>query len=87
VGGSGVDDILLTWQEALRAYEETADGVERNELIEQVRRLESLYRRRADSAPLTAEQRETGESLVEETTRLLGSGRDTTRADEPGEWY
>jgi hypothetical protein len=84
---SEVDDILLTWQEALRAFEESTDGRQREEMIEQVRRLESLYGRRSDSGNVTDGQRRTGQGLLDETRRLLGSNRDSSRVDEPGEWY
>jgi len=83
----GVDDILLTWREALRALEESADGQQRDELIEQVQRLESLYARRIDGGRVSSTQREAGDALRDEARRLLGSRRDTTRPDEPGEWY
>jgi hypothetical protein len=83
---SGVDDILLTWQAALRAFEDSSDGQLRDELIEQIRRLEGLYRRKSDGGLLGPEQRARGHVLLDETKRLLGSS-DNARPDEPGEWY
>jgi len=84
---SGTDDILLTWRHALRALDESSDGHQRDELTEQVRRLESLYRRRTDADQVTGQQRETGDALREETKRVLGAQRDPARPEEPGEWY
>jgi hypothetical protein len=85
--GSEVDDILLTWQEALRALEGSSDGQQRDELIDQVRRLETLYGRRLDAGQVSAEQGRTARTLLDETRRLLGSSGEQQRSEEPGEWY
>ena len=84
---SGVDDILLTWRHALSALEESSDRQQRDELVEQVRRLESLYGRRVDAGQVTPQQRESAALLAERTKGALGAQRDATRPDEPGEWY
>jgi hypothetical protein len=84
---SGVDDILLTWREALRALQDSSDGQQRDELTDQVRRLESLFGRRVDAGQVSLAQREAGDTLRDETMRVLGSRQDATRPDEPGEWY
>jgi len=84
---SGVDDILLTWREALRALQDSSDGPQRDELMDQVRRLENLYGRRIDAGQASPAQREAGDTLRDQTMRVLGSPRDSTRSDEPGEWY
>ena len=84
---SGVDDILLTWRHALSALADSSDGQQRDELTEQVRRLESLYGRRVDADQVTPQQRETGTELAKETKRVLLAHRDASRPEEPGEWY
>jgi len=84
---SGVDDILLTWRQALRALEDSSDGQQRDELTEQVRRLESLYGRRMDAGQVTPGQREIGDELSAETMRVLRAQRDALRPGEPTEWY
>jgi hypothetical protein len=84
---SGVDDILLTWREALRALQDSSDGQQRDELTDQVRRLESLFGRRVDASQVSPAQREAGDALRDETMRMLGSRPAPTPPDEPGEWY
>jgi hypothetical protein len=87
VSGEELEDILLTWDEALRAFEQSSDRQQREDLAEQIRRLQQLYRRRIERAAATADQSSTAQELVERTRRLVESGRDSSRADEPGEWY
>jgi len=84
---SGVDDILLTWRQALRALLDSSEGHQRDELTEQVRRLDGLYGRRVDAGQVSPGQREIGDELSAETVRVLRAHHEELAPQETGEWY